>query len=776
MAEKITFELTGRVQGVGFRPAIYRLAVAAKLGGWVKNCPDKVEMCLEGSQSAINEFMESLPLKIPPAAKLEKIKVISSDTVPDPEISQFSITASSGSGRSEVLIPADLAMCPDCEREILDPSNRRYLYPFTTCTACGPRYTVIDAMPYDRERTTLREFPLCPECRAEYENPLDRRFHAESTACPVCGPELFLADSDGNKIESKNPIAEAVAAISDGKILALRGIGGFQLAVNALDASAITRLREVKKRPHKPFAVMMPEIDTVKKYCRVSETGIELLKSTEAPIVILDLLPDLPENFPVKLLSPDIHTLGVMLPYTPLHKLIFELSKQEDSGFEVLVMTSGNRRAEPICIGNSEAIERLGDIADVFLLHNREINLRNDDSLVSIQSGRPQIWRRARGYAPNPVRLSRSMPGCVLAMGAELKNTITLAWGDQAVISPHIGDLETPEALAGLEQVCECLPRFLERRPKLIAVDLHPDMHATCTGLEMAEILMLPTVSVQHHHAHAAAALEEHNIENCLALVFDGTGYGTDGSIWGAELLDASREKFRRIATFTPALLPGGDAATIQPVRQLAARLYHAGIDLSPEWLKRMKISGVEASAWTMQCQKQLNTPFTHAAGRLFDAFAALLGLADGPLTYEAQAPIRLETLAGNAPGIKESLEFDAHEEEGLLMIDWNPLFWRFSDPEKIPEGPALAETAMAFHNAVADAAVTMLEYGLSNSSRRNVVLSGGTFMNRILTRLMLEKTAGLDVKVFVHREIPPNDGGISFGQAVVAGACFSVK
>jgi hydrogenase maturation protein HypF len=438
--------------------------------------------------------------------------------------------------------------------------------------------------------------------------------------------------------------------------------------------------------------------------------------------------------------------------------------------FELLIMTSGNRRGEPTCITNEEAGERLGDVADIILCHDREINLRNDDSLCVIQRGVPQVWRRARGYAPNPVHLARPLCRRVLAMGAEIKNTIAVGFGNHVVISPHVGDLETPEAIAGLEKVASSLPRFLGKTPEVVAVDLHPDMRCTVIGRRIAGEAGVPVVEVQHHHAHAAACLAEHGLESGLALVFDGTGLGTDGSIWGAELLEVGQQGFKRLATFAGAPLPGGDAAVRQPARQLVARWAECGVKLSPEWLNRLKVTEQEAAAWAQLCAKRLNAPVTHAAGRVFDSFSTLLGFAPDTTTYEGQPAIRLETAANQSIGDDvPRLPFAGAEKNGLFLVDWRESFEMLSDM-KLVKGREAA-WAMSVHHAVAEAAVSMVAFGLANSKERTVALSGGVFMNMILNVLLVPRLEKLGLKVLIHRLTPPNDGCISLGQAVVAGA-----
>lgn len=767
-----TFDLAGIVQGVGLRPALCLRAREAGLRGWVQNRSGVVRLRLEGHADDVEAFVRRLPQLLPTHARLDAFSEVESERLEGEEACpDFRILPSEMSGRPSVVIPADLALCGDCRREVFEPGNRRYGYAFTTCTCCGPRYTVVEAMPYDRERTTLAPFPLCPDCRAEYADPQDRRFHAESIACPRCGPRLTLCGVDGAALPG-DPLREARAALADGGIVAVRGIGGYLLAANAFDQTALQTLRARKRRPHKPFAVMAPDLATVRRFCRVPPEAEAALTSPEAPIVILDVLPEAARKgaLPLCLLSPDAETLGVMLPTSPLHLLLLQPCAGDPvPPFELLVMTSGNRGGEPICLTNGEARERLGAIADLFLAHDREINLRADDSIAALQLGQLQLWRRARGYAPNALLLGRPLLRRVLAMGAELKNAVAVGFEERVVLSPHIGDLEAPEALASLERVARTLPAFLERQPEVVAVDLHPDMQATRLGRRLAAEAGLPVVEVQHHHAHAAAALAEHGLESGLALVMDGTGLGPDGTVWGAELLAVDPGGFRRLATFAPVALPGGDAAVRRPARQAVARWADAGLPPPEEWLKRQGVSAEEAEVWRRQCAGGLNAPLTCAAGRVFDAFSAALGLAPETVTYEGQSAVRLEAAArraGSGGGL--TLPFSAAERAGCWTVDWREAFAALADPQAVAGRES--DWAFAAHRAIADAAWNMINYGLARDASGLVALSGGVFMNRLLNELLVPRLEAAGVRVLLHRRVPPNDGCIALGQAVVAG------
>ena len=763
---RYTYRITGTVQGIGFRPHIYRLAKKYGICGWVKNLSGSVMLCFEGAEDAVDSCIRELLEHPPKGAIFKNVEIIEKVVLQQHEFVDFRILESRAEEGTRIIIPIDIALCERCRAEILDPADRRYRYAFTTCVECGPRYTVINRMPYDRDNTIMSEFPLCDKCRSEYENPGDRRFHAETIACPACGPQLFLALPDGTKLECDDVLKAAAEAIRDGKIIALRGIGGYQLVADAFNRETLRTLRHRKNRPEKPFALMGRDLAAIKKYCYVGIEEKQLLAAEAAPIVILNLKHELNE-LPVELISPDTGNVGFMLPYSPLHTLLFA----EDIP-AALIVTSGNRGGEPICLTNAEAFERLGDIADLVLGHNREINLRNDDSVAVVSHGQPQVWRRARGYAPEPLKIVNPSGKCVAAMGAELKNTIVLAYENEAVISPHIGDLENPESLQAMKFAYEKLTEFLKRTPDAIAVDLHPDMHSTAFGEKIAAQLGVPVHRIQHHHAHAAACMAEHGIEKTLALVFDGTGYGTDGAIWGAELLLAEFADFKRLATFAPAPLPGGDAAVKKPLRQLAARLFQAGVDLDSTAAFMPDIKRSELETWQTQCAKYLNAPLSHAAGRLFDAFSAMIGIAPEAVSFEGQAAIRLEAFAGRAGKDSAQLPektFVVRKNGKLMELDWSPLFADFMRFKQL-DNAEKCSLALAFHHAVADACITMVAHALDSGIRTpDIVLSGGVFQNRLLVSMLVPGLEKLGLAVRQHRNVPPNDGGISLGQAVIA-------
>ena len=709
-------------------------------------------------------FISDLKGELPPKARLDELRIVSRVPIPRSHAAEgFRILDSSSEGAMRVSIPADLAVCAHCMEEVLSGESRFYRYPFTTCTNCGPRYTVVEAMPYDRERTALKSFPLCETCLGEYSDPLNRRFHAESIACPVCGPRLFWAGSNGEGIQVEDPLAEARKAIQAGEIVAVKGLGGFLLAADAFHRGALERLRKAKHRPHKPFAVMARNMEAIERECIVSEKERELLASSEAPIVVLRTRAD--TSLPGDLLAPGLGNLGVMLPTTPLHALLAVPTGYDTvPPFDFLLMTSGNRGGEPICIGNEEAFTRLAGIADHFLCHDRGINLRNDDSLAVVNGADVQLWRRARGYAPGSIPLGDPLKRTVLGMGAGLKNTVCLGFGDEAVISPHIGDLETPEALDGLEQVVRKFPEYFGRVPELVAVDLHPDMQSTRMGRELAGELGVPVAEVQHHHAHALSVMCEHRLEEAVAIVFDGTGMGTDGNIWGAELLHVHGGGWERLGTFLPAELIGGDAAVLRPALQLIARFWSAGLEVDDHWAGRLGVEENELEIWRTQWKRKLNTFSSHSAGRVFDAFSAGLGTCPARITYEGQPAILLEAeawKAGSSAGMESSIELSA--KDGFITVDTTPLFRELH--RERPPADDMPRWAARFHRAITEAALGMAVFARDTRGALPVVLSGGVMMNRYLTAGLTSGLTERGMEVYCHRLVPPNDGGISLGQ-----------
>lgn len=762
-----TADAVGVVQGVGFRPTLTRLARAAGLSGWVQNRGDAVRVVLEGSPVAIDDLLARLPSALPAAAHIAAWREVERST--PSEADRHAMFEVRPSERATFALPApippDLAVCADCLREVRDPSDRRHGYAFTTCAVCGPRFSVMRDVPYDRDRTSMRAFPMCPRCREEYENPSDRRFHAEGIACPVCGPRLTFADRDGRPVAGE-PLASARAALARGEIVAVRGIGGFLLAGDASRLGVAETLRRRKRRARKPLAIMASGLEAVRALCHVSPEEERLLASERAPMVLLRRRRDAPAAFDA--LAPDTATLGVMLPYSPLHALLFEpLEGDPTPPFRWLIMTSGNARGEPPALGNEEGLARLRGMADAFLLHDRPILQRADDSIVVAREGVSQVWRRGRGYAPMPIRLVRPLRRSVFAFGADMKNAVALASGSEVVFASHIGDLDTPEALDGLRHAMETLPRFLACEPDVVAVDLHPDMQSTRIGRAWAGERGLPVVAIQHHHAHAAACLAEHGREDGLALTFDGTGWGLDGTIWGAELLRVNPDGFQRLATFEPAPLPGGEAAIREPIRQLAGRWALAGADA----VGHVRALDERVSAWIDQAHAGIHTPFSRSLGRVFDAFAAWMGIAPDSIDYEGQPAIGLEACALQATcalPLEALGRIRSADRDGLLEVSWTPVFEALAGRRcRLDE---CAGYARAFHEAVASLALSWARHGRDRTGLSVVALSGGVFMNRLLHELLLPRLRADGFEPLLHRDTPPGDGCLALGQAVIAG------
>jgi hydrogenase maturation protein HypF len=705
--ERRRLHARGIVQGVGFRPFVHRLAAAHGLGGFVLNDGDGVLIEVEGAAGELDAFARDVAAAAPRQARVDTVVA---ETVATQGAATFEIRQSAGRPGTAA-VPPDLATCDDCLRELFDPADRRYRYPFLNCTQCGPRLTIVRSVPYDRARTTMSRFELCPACRREYEDPADRRFHAEPIACPACGPQLSL------------PLDGAVRLLAAGAVLAVKGLGGWHLACDARNEEAVARLRARKRREEKPFALMTGEPDAL---CLVDGEERVLLESTARPIVLLQRREDAAVAPSV---APGASRLGVMLPYTPLHHLLWHDLRRP------LVLTSGNLSDEPIAVADDEARRRLGGVADEFLGHDRPIHRRCEDSVVE----RGRVLRRSRGYTPSAMPLPVEARVPIVAAGAELKATFCVARGAEAFLSPHLGDLDSEDAYRAFRTDLALYLEMLAVEPQLVACDLHPEYLST----KWAHAQGLPVVEVQHHHAHAAACLAEHGVEEALALVFDGTGYGTDGTLWGGELLHARLGSFDRVRHLDPVPLPGGEAAVREPWRMAALHLERAGLPVPwPEW--------GEARA-----SLAVNAPLSSGMGRLFDAVAALLGVCER-VTYEGQAAIELERLAERGRGAA-----------------WG---WRFGDPTalvadcraQLRRGIAAADVARGFHETVAAAAAAACaECGLADS----VVLSGGTFQNRLLaagTRSRLERHG---LRVLEHARVPANDGGVAYGQAVVA-AC----
>jgi len=733
--QRLRLTLRGAVQGVGFRPFVYRVATEMSLNGWVLNSLSGLVVEVEGTADELRLFERRIESERP---KASVISARESTWLPLQGFTTFEIHHSeTGSAKSVNVLP-DLATCDDCRRELFDPANRRFQYPFTNCTNCGPRYTIVVDIPYDRPNTTMREFALCPACREEYENPANRRFHAQPNACPACGPKL-----DGT-------IADTAAVLRAGKIVALKGIGGFQLLADARQPAAVARLRQRKHREEKPFALMMPSLEKAREYCEITPLEQELLESQAAPIVLLRPKPgtDIASN--VAHCSP---YLGVMLPYSPLHHLLMQ-----ECPFP-LIATSGNRSDEPIAIANDEATTRLKNIADHFLMHNRPIVRACDDSVVRLTRGRAGILRRARGYAPLGIRVARELPP-VLAVGGHLKNTVAIAVGHDVFLSQHIGDLETLEARQAFERAIDDLCRLYSFKPEAVVCDLHPDYAST----QWAEKSGLPVIRVQHHQAHVAACAAENNVEGpYLGVSWDGTGYGLDGSIWGGECFRVENGYYDRVAHLRPFNLPGGDAAIRESWRSAASLLFELkkkspksdeqnGMPHFSPVLREVGTSNEQAKIRYM-LEKGINTVPTTSVGRLFDAVASISGLAHQN-RFEGQAAMMLENEIG---------ALQTEEAYSLNSGDWAPLLERVLKDRR--EEVPVSRIAARFHNALVNWIVEVA----GKVGEKQIVLSGGVFQNRYLTERAAAVLESSGYKVHMHQRVPPNDGGIALGQVVMA-------
>ncbi len=748
--EKIT--INGIVQGVGFRPFVYNLARKYALAGYVRNNSAGVLIEIEGLPKSLNQFREGLRRESPPLAQIVSCEV---EPLRPKGDRAFAIEASERGDSPVTLISPDICVCPDCLEELFDPTDRRYRYPFINCTNCGPRYTIVRSLPYDRLFTSMAEFDLCATCEQEYRDSGNRRFHAQPNACPDCGPQLSLKDNRGRQIETSDVVQTTVALLQEGEIVAVRGLGGFHLAVNAFDESAVQELRRRKGRRQKPFALMAPDMDTVRKFCRLSEEEQAVLQSPQRPIVILRALSNL------KLapsIAPGTNYLGFMLPYTPLHYVLLR------DNFQALVMTSANFAEEPIAIGNDEAEDRLKDVADFFLLHDREILQRCDDSIVSCVGGAPRLFRRSRGYVPQPVFLKKPTEKRILACGAELKNSIALSRGDTVFLSQHIGDLDNPAAFTFYENSINHLQKILEIKPEAIAYDLHPEYLSTKWALEQQEI---PKVGVQHHHAHLVSVLAENQVEErAIGIILDGTGYGSDGTIWGGEILIGDTCDFERFAWLSPVALPGGAAAIRAPWRMAVSFLKQAfGEQLHELNIPILKDRpATEVQLIEQIIEKNINSPLTSSCGRLFDAVAAILNIR-GEINYEAQAAIELEMCidVSEKSWYKDAVsQSEPGEALGLAPLIRAVVrdYEHGISPDKI---------AARFHRSLAELFLRSAVYARSKNQIELVALSGGVFQNKYFFNYLVRRLEEEKFRVVTHKLVPTNDGGIALGQIVIA-------
>ena len=783
-------EVTGIVQGVGFRPYIYRLALQRNLAGFITNTAAGVSIEVEGPAEEVDDFLSQLPVEAPPLARITQL---AARDIPARADGEFRILPSRPGENRRVLISPDVAICDDCLRELFDPSDRRFHYPFINCTNCGPRYTIVRDIPYDRARTSMAVFPMCADCQGEYDDPLNRRFHAQPNACWKCGPQVELWDAVGAGLvpahswaptrgAPTDPIAAAAARLQAGYVVAVKGLGGFHLAVDATNPAAVSRLREGKRRVEKPFAIMAPNFEAVRNFCEFDDASRAFLESPERPIVLLrkkfvgarhgvplrEFLSPISDQ-----VAPFSREYGVFLPYTPLHHLLFAAGR-----FQALVMTSGNISEEPIAIDNPEALARLRGMADFFLVHNRDILLRCDDSVVRVRQAvaplcerrpaghRPalQLIRRSRGYVPVPVFLNQDLPP-ILAVGGELKNTVCLTKGRHAFLSQHIGDLENLESYGFFETTISRFKRILEVEPQLLAYDLHPDYFSTRWALGQSSI---KRVGVQHHHAHIASCMAENHLDGkVIGIALDGTGYGTDGAVWGGEVLLATYADFQRVAHLDYVPMPGGAAAITEPWRMAVSYLHkhfsETLWDLEIPFVRELDRRRV--TVLVRMLERGVNSPLTSSCGRLFDAVSALAGIRKR-VNYEAQAAIEFEAaIAGEGEGA--GYPFDIRPEGSGWIIDTQPLFAALVNDLKC--GVPAGIVSRRFHEGFVDVLARTAKLIYGETGLDNICLSGGSFQNVFLLEHLKRRLEAEGLKVFTHSEVPCGDGGLSLGQALVA-------
>jgi len=753
----VHISVRGVVQGVGFRPFIYQLAMKHNLKGWVCNTSEDVRIEVEGEAEAIDNFLVDLREQTPPRASIEDITITPCQPA---HYERFEIRHSIAEEGKYQLISPDIATCQDCLKEIFSTDDRRYHYPFTNCTNCGPRFTIIKDIPYDRPRTTMNNFQMCRECQAEYDDPLNRRFHAQPNACSQCGPTLTLVDAQGNPVASDNAIVTTSQFLRGGKVVAIKGLGGFLLACDATNKAAVNLLRQRKMRPSKPLAIMVSSIEEVKKHCDVSEKEEKLLTSPNSPIVLLKWKAD---SSVCPAVAPNLKYLGVMLPYTPLHHILLK-----ETGLP-LVMTSGNLSEEPIAKDNYEALRRLKGIADYFLMHNRDIYARYDDSVTIVEREVPQLIRRARGYAPYPIHLSFKSQQ-ILACGAEEKNTFCLTRDAYAFVSQHIGDMDNLETIEYFESNINLYKKLVRIEPNIIAHDFHPEYLSTKYAKESAakstDIKLIP---VQHHHAHIVSGMVDNGLQTpVIGVAFDGTGYGSDGNIWGSEFLIADYERFTRMGHFEYLPLAGGTIAIKKPYRiatgYLLSLLGDKALEQDIPLLNH--VSRSEIDIIRKQIEKKVNSPLTSSCGRLFDAVSAMIGVRS-EIEYEAQAAIELEMLAYDEAGETGYYPFSIIEQNGLSVVKLGDLLAAITYDLK--SNNTKATIAARFHNTVARMILELCQAISTKTGITQVVLSGGVFQNRLLLLKAVSLLESGGFAVFTHQQVPCNDGGISLGQAVIA-------
>jgi hydrogenase maturation protein HypF len=764
------------VQGVGFRPFIYRLATEMGLRGFVANDSQGVTIEAEGCRGDLERLLLRIGPESPPRASIQSLEPAFLDPA---GYGKFEIRESTETGKKSVLVLPDIAACAECIREVFDPRDRRHLYPFTNCTHCGPRFSIIEGLPYDRAKTTMKRFEMCGECRKEYEDPANRRFHAQPNACPACGPHVELWDPQGEVEASRHDaILAAADLLRGGAVVAVKGLGGFHLMADARSPDAIRALRSRKGREEKPLALMFPSLGSVRGHCELSALEERLLGSPEAPIVLVRARKEKPRDSedPGNLgvatgidpsVAPGNPWLGAMLPYTPLHHILLA-----ELGFPI-VATSGNLSDEPICTDERDALRRLGGIADAFLVHDRPIQRHVDDSIARVVAGREMVLRRARGYAPLPVRLDHPLPP-ILAVGAHLKSAVAISVEENVFVSQHIGDLETAEALRAFRQVVESIEDLYETRPAGVACDLHPDYISTGEARRMAGESAVPMAAVQHHHAHVVSCMAENELHGTLLGVsWDGTGYGADGTIWGGEFLEATRSSFQRVAHLRTFPLPGGEKAVREP-RRSALGLLHAA--LGNEVFEESPLATLDAfspselAVLRGMLARGLNCPVTSSAGRLFDAVASICGLRQVS-RFEGQAAMELEfALEGAAGGEPYDVEIDGDGRSAPLVVNWTLMVRQLL--EDVRRGLALNEISARFHGFLVECIVRVA----TRLGATRVVLTGGCFQNKYLTEKAVRRLSEEGLIPYWHQRVPPNDGGISLGQAVAASGGLEVR
>jgi hydrogenase maturation protein HypF len=750
--QRIRIIIHGAVQGVGFRPFVYRLAKELKLNGWVLNSSQGVFIEADGYKEILDDFVFRIEKERPSRSYIQSLEFSFLDPA---GYNDFNIRTSDDYGNKSVLMLPDIATCPDCLNDIFDLNNRRYLYPFTNCTNCGPRFSIIEKLPYDRKNTTMANFIMCDDCRAEYEDPLNRRFHAQPNACPKCGPHIELWNTQGKALAMEHDaLIQTAEEIKNGKILAVKGIGGFHLIADARNNVAVKRLRNRKHREEKPLALMMPDLPLVKEYCEVSDYEIRLLQSPESPIVLLEkknISSDISES-----IAPDNPYLGVMLPYSPLHHILMK-----ELGFPI-VATSGNISDEPICIDENEALKRLAEITDLFLVHNRPIKRHVDDSIVRIILDREMVVRRARGYAPLPVRINASKKN-ILAVGGHIKNTIALSIDKNIFISQHIGDLETKEAYDAFENVISDFEDIYDVMPVKVVSDMHPNYIST----QFAQNLNIPVNSVQHHYAHVLSCMSENGIDgNVLGVSWDGTGYGTDGTIWGGEFLIVDDKSFKRFAHLRQFRLPGGEIAIKEIWRTVAGLLFEifgSNFLVDKSILSFKDVPEVKLKMMKKMLEHEVNSPSTSSAGRLFDAVASITGMSQYS-HFEGQAAMMLEFSTGHLNS-NEIYTFrileNRKDEEAQYILDWEPMIREIlTDIKNIVDNHLIAAK---FHNTLTD----MIVGTAKRSGKKKIVLSGGCFQNKYLLERTVNALLEARFTPYWHQRVPTNDGGISLGQVI---------